>query len=110
MSAAPVSAASSARRVESVLARFELACPSLRDFQVSVEILGRQPELVVLPAQGKPKGRIEFVVTQRGGLRTCAHPKKLSVPQRRAVEDIAWSLRDALTGTEAPPTPRSKRA
>jgi hypothetical protein len=88
--------------VQRVLARFELGCPSLRDFQVCVEVCGRASEVVILPAAARPRGRVELVFTPRGGLRTCSYPEHFTSAQRGAVEDLAWALREALTGEVAP--------
>jgi hypothetical protein len=87
--------------VQRVLARFEQGCPSLRDLQVSVAVIGRKPRLLLLPAQGRPKGSVELVFTPRGGLRTCLFPPQLSSGQRAAVEDLAWAVREALTAAQA---------
>lgn len=87
---------SPASRVQRVLARFELACPSLRDYQVAVEVAGRETELVVLPAAKRAKGSVEFVFTPRGGLRSCSYPQGLGPTQLASIEDLAWALREAL--------------
>lgn len=93
--------ASASSRVQRVLARFEIACPSLREFQVVVQVSGRSDEVVVLPAgSANPKGLVEFVFTSRGGLRTCIYPHGLSPGQAASVEDLAWAIREALA--EAP--------
>jgi hypothetical protein len=102
---------SPASRVQRVLARFELACPSLRDFQVSVEVSGRSTELVLLPAAKRPRGTVEFVFTPRGGLRSCLYPQGLSNGQLASIEDLAWALREALGGiavAEAPAAETSR--
>lgn len=85
-----------ASRVQRVLARFELACPSLRDYQVSVEVAGRETELVVLPAAKRAKGSVEFVYTPRGGLRSCLYPQGMTGTQLASIEDLAWAIREAL--------------
>ena len=87
---------SPASRVQRVLARFELACPALRDYQVSVEVAGRESELVVLPAAQRSRGVVEFVFTPRGGLRSCLYPHGLTAAQLASVEDLAWAIREAL--------------
>lgn len=87
--------------VQRVLTRFEQGCPSLRDVQVSVAVIGRKPRLMLLPAQGRPRGTVELVFTPRGGLRTCLFPHQLNGHQRAAVEDLAWAVREALTSAQA---------
>jgi hypothetical protein len=97
------------QEVERVLARFELGCPALRDHQVAVAILGPRESVTVLPASGKPKGRIELVVTPKGRLRSCLHPGNLTTGQRAAVEDLAWALYEAL-GREVVVQPKARQA
>lgn len=89
-------------RVQRVLARYELGCPSLRDFQVTVEILGPRPTIVVVPASAHPRGQVQLVITGKGRLRTCVTPQGLSPGQRAAVEDLAWALYEALAEEGAP--------
>lgn len=89
-------------RVQRVLARFEVGCPALREFQVNVLIDGRRPQLVVLPAVGKPRGHVELVLTRNGGVRTCSFPAGATPGQRRAIEDLAWGLHDALSQAAGP--------
>lgn len=92
-------------RVQRVLARFEVGCPSLRDHQITVEVAGRSLQVVILPAAKRPKGRIELVFTPRGGLRSCLYPHGLTGAQLASIEDLAWALRESLGGAEAAPTP-----
>ncbi|MCA1813438.1 MAG: hypothetical protein LC624_05750 [Halobacteriales archaeon] len=105
-------AATPAERVQRVLARFELGCPSLRDYQVAVQVETRTPQLYMLPAASAPRGLIELVFTAHGGLRTCLYPHGLGNAQQAAVEDLAWALREALVGQApeaqvASPPPRA---
>jgi hypothetical protein len=106
----PVTASSPAERVQRVLARFELGCPSLRDYQVAVQVDARTPQLFMLPAAAHPRGTVELVFTAHGGLRTCLYPHGLGSAQQAAVEDLAWALREALVGEVAEaPAPRATR-
>jgi hypothetical protein len=106
---ASAAAQSPASRVQRVLARFELACPSLRDLQVVVEVAGKTPDVVMLPAAARPKGAVEFVFTPRGGLRTCSYPQDLTSAQLASVEDLAWAIREAL-GSPAKVAPAPAQA
>lgn len=90
-----------AHLVQRVLARFELACPSLRDYQVNVQILGRDAHILVLPAAAKARGCVELVVTAKGRLRTCVFPDNMQARQVAAVEDLAWAVYEALADTAA---------
>jgi hypothetical protein len=97
--ASPATATNAAQRVQRVLARFELGCPTLREYQLTVHVLGKDPQLVVLPAAGRTRGRIELVVTTKGRLRTCLYPRRLGGRQVAAIEDLAWAVYEALAGS-----------
>lgn len=94
-------AMSAAQRVQRVLARFELGCPALRDYQLTVHLMGKDPQVVVLPAAARARGAVEIVMTAKGRLRTCLFPSHLAPRQVAAVEDLAWALYETLADDRA---------